>query len=56
MEEEWKSFFRQGFPLEQRVNYGPRSFKTQLTLIEQLGGQCEQGFMGTVVVGQLSYL
>lgn len=56
MEDEWKAFFGQGFPLAQRVDYGPGSSDTQLILVEELGGQREQGLMGTVVVDQLSHL
>lgn len=56
MEEEWEAFFRQGFPLAERVHYGPGGFKTEFALVEELGGQCEQRFMRTVVVDQLSHL
>lgn len=56
MEEERKAFFGQSFPLAQRLDYGLGSSDAQLTLIEELGGQREQGLMGTVVVHQLSHL
>lgn len=56
VEDEWKAFFGQGFPLAQRFHYGTGSSDAQLIPIEELGGQREQGFMGTVVVDQLSHL
>lgn len=56
VEDEWKAFFGQAFPLAQRVNHSPGSSDAQLPPIEQLGGQHEQGLMGTVVVDQLSHL
>lgn len=56
MEEEWEAFFRQGFPLAERVHYGPGGFKTEFTPIEELGRQAEQSLMRTVVVDQLSHL
>lgn len=56
MEEEWEAFFGQGFPLAETVHYVPGGFKTQFILIEELGGQREQGLVRTVVVDQLSHL
>lgn len=56
MEDEWEAFFGQGFPLAERVYYGPGSFKTQFILVEELGGQHEQGLMRSIVVDQLSHL
>lgn len=56
MEEEWEAFIRQGFPLAERVYNGPGGFKTEFTLIEELGRQREQSLMRTVVVDQLSHL
>lgn len=56
MEDEWKAFLGQGFPLAQRVDYSSGSSDAQLVPIEELGGQREQGLMGTVVVNQLSHL
>lgn len=56
MEDERKAFFGQSFPLAQRVDYGPGSFDAKLVPIEELGGQREQGLMGTVVVDQLGHL
>lgn len=56
MEDEWKAFFGQGFPLAQGVDYGLGSSYAQLIPIEELGGQREQSLMGTVVVDQLSHL
>lgn len=56
MEEEREAFFGQGCPLAERVYCGPRGFKTQFTLIEELGGQRDQGLVRTVVVDQLSHL
>jgi len=56
MEEEWEVFFGQSFPLAESLHYGPRCFKTQFILVEELGGQREQGLMRTVIVDQLCYL
>lgn len=56
VEEEWEAFFWQGFPLAERVYHRPGGFKTELTLVEELGGQHEQCLMRTVVVDQLSHL
>lgn len=56
MEDERKAFLGQAFPLAQRVNHGPGSSDAQLPPIEELGGQHEQGLMGTVVVDQLRHL
>lgn len=56
MEEEWEAFFGQGFPVAERVYYGPGGFKTQFAPVEELRGQREQGLMRTVVVDQLSHL
>lgn len=56
MEEKWEAFFGQGFPMAERVYYGPGGFKRQFALVEELGGQREQGLMRTVVVDQFSHL
>lgn len=50
MVQEWEAFFGQGFPLAERLYYGLGGFKTQFTLVEELGGQREQGLMRTIVV------
>lgn len=56
MEKEWEAFFGKGFPLAERVYYGPGGFKIQFALVEELGGKREQGLMRTVVVDQLGHL
>lgn len=56
MVQEWEAFFGQGFPLAERLYYGLGGFKTQFTLVEELGGQREQGLMRTIVVDQLGHL
>lgn len=56
MKKEWEAFFGQVLPLAERLHNSTGGFKTQLSLVEELGRQFDQGLMRAIVVDQLSHL